>query len=94
MLDPFWDITGNGKYQAANRSMPFINVVNIILNTLEKEKHPLLEKRIPNIAHFERTNQEVLFMTLSSIAEQPVADFVNSFVENTPTLMRGYLGSQ
>ncbi|KAG9226808.1 hypothetical protein CCMSSC00406_0009726 [Pleurotus cornucopiae] len=94
LLDPFWDITGNGKYQAANQSMSFINVVNVVLNTLEKEKHPLLEKRIPNIAHFERTNQEVLFMTLSSIAEQPVADFVNSFVENTPTLMRGYLGSQ
>ncbi len=98
LLDPFWDITGSGKYKVVGRSAAFGTLVDLVVEGLPEGEFLLNEGedteetiKAPVMAGFQLTNQLVLIGVWKAIVgDEAVVDHVNEFVTKTKTKIRGY----
>ncbi|KAG9226809.1 hypothetical protein CCMSSC00406_0009727 [Pleurotus cornucopiae] len=97
LLDPFWDITGSGKYKAVGRSKDFDKVVEQLADGVETEEIVISRNGmedetavIPVTARHEVANREVLIAIVLAIAQFPIGQYVDKFVTTFPSNMLSY----
>lgn len=97
MLDPFWDITGHGKYKAISCSEDFDKVVEELADGVETEKIIISREDgedemvvIPVMARHKAVNQKVLISIMVAITQLPIVQWVDRFVTTFPSNMSSY----
>ncbi|KAF4586244.1 hypothetical protein EYR38_010519 [Pleurotus pulmonarius] len=97
LLDPFWDITGHGKYKAISRSKDFDKVVEELADGVETEEIIISSEDgedemvvIPVTARHEAVNWKVLVSIMIAIMQLPIAQWVDQLVTTFPSNMSSY----
>ncbi|KAF9489089.1 hypothetical protein BDN71DRAFT_1435629 [Pleurotus eryngii] len=97
LVDPFWNITGSGKYKAVSHLKDFDKVVDELADGVETEEVIISRKGeedevivIPVTARPEVVNQEVLISIMVAITQLPIAQYVDHFVTTFPSNMLSY----
>ncbi|KAF9489087.1 hypothetical protein BDN71DRAFT_1512439 [Pleurotus eryngii] len=97
LLDPFWDITGSGKYKVISHSKDFDEVVKHLADGVETEEIVIprgdIEDEtviIPVTARHEAANRNVLITIMLAITQFPIAQYVDQFVMTFPSSMSSY----